>query len=268
MMRENTRQLISGLAFLAVMVLATAATAMTVADLPQAFLEKYQVTNIAPVLNAPEKEMARIFGTDAQGAGVDFLLARYSLFSPSGHTWDDYQSPESSSQTPYTGSVWLQASSEYSMADAWHDFSLYTEDVLPGFYGWPGGSEISLQMTSEALLAGGGEYHVSWDYENNVIEEGNLRLMDGGLMPLDSDIDLFFNLIYGKYQTNAGSGSYVADLNLADSRSVLFDYRLTSYDYGTTDLLAVQAVPLPPAICLLAAFLPLLPCLSRKRQKS
>ena len=93
-------------------------------------------------------------------------LLRYSIGGDSAFELTG----EFATQTPYFGSAWLGLNDEYAIASGAHELTLYTEQIQPLASIFPVRQDITLTLSTDAIIAGAGSFLIT--------DEGG---QDGGL---------------------------------------------------------------------------------------
>lgn len=178
-------------------------------------------------------------------------LVRYQLTSPSARTYVADPDFGTSSTTPYSGYLWLEAPQTLDL-NGQNLFTLYTDKIVPDPDMYDYGEDPStwvFGMDSPAAIAGGAAYYYSGDdgyYDPEgygPVEYGNLAVLDGTLICIECGLDVQLNLIGLEY---AATG--MSTVNPADGRGLLLSHHSFYNSYSdTTHAFYVQAVPVPAA---------------------
>ena len=124
-------------------------------------------------------------------------LLRYSIGGDAGNvTTGDFPS-----QTPFFGTAWLGLQNEYDLSSEIIQMTLYTEQVLPGS-NLQQTDDISLTLSTEALLAGTGSFFDNFDgtpEDNGLDSDGPLVCIAPGCF-----VGAEFNLLNVAYSEIGG----------------------------------------------------------------
>lgn len=191
-------------------------------------------------------------------------LIRYGVTTPSHEAYSSYDSlngTSSSSTTPFTGYLWLSANQSYNLADASHQFTLFTDKVSPTPLSLWGSNSATFNLNSLALLAGSGFEQTN--YNNGAYDSlGTMYSYPGTQWGgwfwacIECDNSVQFNLIMLKYFDFGGTAQLAFDAS--DSRALLFKQSDYTPDFGSGTSFHeqdyyVQPVPLPAALWLFAS---------------
>lgn len=183
-------------------------------------------------------------------------LIRYNVTAPSYESYSSYDSwtgMSTSSNTPLTGNLWLTANQSYNLADASHQFTLYTDKVTPTplHLNFP----QTFGLSSSALLAGNAFYKTYFDEYWQQQSLSNLNLLPFTDC-IECPLDINLNLLMLKYSDVGGIAQLSFDAS--DTRNLLYKAIDIHPDFGTgssslTQKYYVQSVPLPTGLWLLAS---------------
>ncbi|NJD04889.1 MAG: hypothetical protein FIA97_00125 [Methylococcaceae bacterium] len=192
---------------------------------------------------------------DGAGGIEQNWLMRYTL-APSS-----VQSRSNPAQTETLGGyLWMLFKGQYAATETAHEVTLFLDKVSPtpfSFFGQSG--DLSLSLTTDDLLAGGGRYEAGLTAGGGGFNSGHLA----GELPLPCVADgcgaaVQLNLLQLSYADN-GSALVFRAFEPTDPRGLVFSQRsyyqggdpLTAFDDRQT--FAVGAVPLPASIWLLGS---------------
>ncbi|MCA1805969.1 MAG: VPLPA-CTERM sorting domain-containing protein [Xanthomonadaceae bacterium] len=226
------------------------ATTLSQSDLPTALSSCASTTCTVTLDSSYDTDFMSVFMVarmrlDDSAHDINWLV-RYTLTAPSARTYVADPDFGTSSTTPYSGYLWLEASQTLDLSGQ-NLFTLYTDKVVPDPDVYDYGDDPStwvFGMDSPAAIAGtAAYYHSGDDGYYDPVEYGNLAVIDGPLICIECGLDVQLNLIGLDY---AATGT--STVNPADGRGLLLSHHSFYDSYSdTTQAFYVQAVPLPAA---------------------